>query len=336
MNKAMSNPLLEIKGLRTHFNTYAGVVKALDGINISVNKGETLGVVGETGCGKSVTALSILRLIPNPPGEIVGGQVLFRGEDLLRNSEKEMRRIRGNRISMVFQDPYASLNPLYPVGEQVTRVIRLHQQLDQTQAVDRAKSMFERVGLPDPERILKNFPHELSGGMQQRVMIALALSSSPDLLIADEPTTALDVTIQAQILRLMRELKNEINTSILLITHDLGVIASMCDHVAVMYAGTVVEHAPNQQLFLNPKHPYTQGLLEAIPIVGRAKKRLAVIPGTVPNLIHPPLGCRFHPRCPHAKSICSEAKPAEMQIEEGHFAACFLYGDETIQEVKEW
>lgn len=331
----MLNPLLEIKGLRTHFNTYAGVVKALDGVNISVHEGKTLGVVGETGCGKSVTALSVLRLIPNPPGDIVAGEVLLRGEDLLKNSEKDMRHIRGNRISMVFQDPYASLNPLYTVGEQVIRVIRLHQQLSKEQAQEKTLSMFERVGLPNPDRILKSYPFELSGGMQQRVMIALALSSSPDLLIADEPTTALDVTIQAQILRLMRELKNELNTSIMLITHDLGVIASMCDRVAVMYAGTVVEHASILQLFQDPKHPYTQGLLDAIPVVGKAKKRLAVIPGTVPNLIHPPSGCRFHPRCTHAMPKCREAKPAEMEVDEGRFVTCFLYGDETTPEYME-
>ena len=331
----MSNPLLEIKGLRTHFNTYAGVVKALDGINISVHEGETLGVVGETGCGKSVTALSVLRLIPNPPGDIVAGEMLFRGEDLLKNSEQEMQHIRGNRISMVFQDPYASLNPLYTVGEQVSRVIRLHQQLNQVQAQEKTRCMFERVGLPNPNRMLKSYPFELSGGMQQRVMIALALSSSPDLLIADEPTTALDVTIQAQILRLMRELKNELNTAIMLITHDLGVIASMCDRVAVMYAGTVVEHASILQLFQDPKHPYTQGLLDAIPVVGSAKKRLAVIPGTVPNLIHPPSGCRFHPRCSHAMPKCREAKPAEMEVDEGRFVTCFLYSDETTPEYME-
>jgi len=330
MSNAMPDTLIETKGLRTYFNTYAGVVKALDGVNLSISGGETLGLVGETGCGKSVTALSILRLIPSPPGEIVAGQVLFRREDLLKKNEKEMQHIRGNRISMIFQDPYASLNPLYPVGEQVSRVIRLHQQLERDQARDKTLSMFELVRLPDPERTLASFPYELSGGMQQRVMIAMALSSVPDLLIADEPTTALDVTIQAQILRLMRELKRELNTSILLITHDLGIIAQMCDRVAVMYAGTVVEHAPNLQLFKDPKHPYTQGLLKAIPIVGKHRKRLVVIPGTVPNLIHPPAGCRFHTRCAHAMPKCKEEKPGELEVEEGHFVACYLYGN-TIQ-----
>ena len=330
----MPNTLLEVKGLRTQFNTYTGVVKALDGVNLSISSGETLGLVGETGCGKSVTALSIMRLIPNPPGEIVSGQVLFRGENLLKYKEKRMRRIRGNQISMIFQDPYSSLNPLYHVGEQVSRVIRLHQQLEREPAQEKTLSMFDRVGLSDPERILTSYPHELSGGMQQRVMIALALSSFPGLLIADEPTTALDVTIQAQILRLMRELKSDINTSILLITHDLGTIAHMCDRVAVMYAGNVVEHGSILPIFKDPKHPYTQGLLDAIPIIGKRQKRLNVIPGTVPNLIYPPLGCRFHPRCAHAMPKCGKEKPGEMEVEDRHFASCFLYGD-TIYEEEE-
>lgn len=328
----MSDSLLDIKNLRTHFNTYAGVVKALDGINLTVQKGETLGLVGETGCGKSVTALSVIRLIPSPPGEIVAGKVRFRGSDLLAKTEKEMQKIRGNRISMIFQDPYASLNPLYPVGEQVSRVIRLHQQLERAPAWDKALSMFEFVRLPDPERTLASFPHELSGGMQQRVMIAMALSSFPDLLIADEPSTALDVTIQAQILRLMRELKHELSTSILLITHDLGIIAQMCDRVAVMYAGTVVEQAPILQLFKESKHPYTKGLLAAIPIIGERRDRLAVIPGSVPNLIHPPSGCRFHPRCPHSMPKCKKLKPGEMKVEKTHVVACFLYGDSIYEQ----
>ena len=289
-------PLLEVKGLRTSFFTRDGVVRAVDGIDFHVDRGEIMGLVGESGCGKSVTSLSIMRLVAKP-GRIEAGEVLFDGQDLLKISDEEMRKIRGDRISMVFQQPTSSLNPVWEVGQQIEEVLRIHRNMKGKVATARAVELLKMVGIPDPERRLKAFPHEMSGGMAQRVMIAMALACEPELLIADEPTTALDVTIQAQILDLMRNLRDETGTAIVLITHDLGVVAEMCDRVAVMYAGEIVEHTDVTSLFREPLHPYTQGLIGSIPVVGNVKDELAVIPGNVPNLIDLPKGCRFAPRC---------------------------------------
>ncbi|TET12496.1 ABC transporter ATP-binding protein [Candidatus Aerophobetes bacterium] len=320
----MKEMLLEIKELETHFFTYEGVVKALNKVDLTIYKGETLGLVGETGCGKSVTALSILRLVPAPPGKIVGGKVFFEGENLLEKEEKEMRKIRGSKISMIFQNPTSSLNPVFTVGNQVTTVTRTHQKGSKREAQKKATEMFELVRLPDPERTLWKYPHELSGGMQQRIMIAMALSCEPSLLIADEPTTALDVTIQAQVLNLIKKLKEETKTSILLITHNLGIVAKMCDRVVVMYAGEVVEEASLNKIFEAPKHPYTVGLLGAIPKLNQ-KEKLEVIKGSVCSLIDPPQGCRFYPRCSSFTEICQKEKPARVKIEEDHFVSCHLY-----------
>ena len=317
--------LLTIQNLAVQFYTYKSVVQAIGGLNLQIQKGETLGLVGESGCGKSVTAMSILRLIPIPPGKISAGQIWFEGEDLLTKSENEMRRIRGQTISMIFQDPMTSLNPVFSVGDQIVTVIRIHQNVRRAEAVARAVEMLTTVGLSDPATLLKKYPHELSGGMAQRVMIAMALACRPSLLIADEPTTALDVTIQAQILSLMKRLKEDVNTSILLITHDLGVVAKMCQKVAVMYAGNVVEHGHLRHIYKNPKHPYTQGLLAATPKIGQTKKRLETIEGNVPDLSDLPGGCLFHPRCPFSKKDCSLEVNQNIEIEKGHFVSCNLY-----------
>jgi len=317
--------LLEIKNLTVKFFTYKSVVQAIGGLNLQIQKGETLGLVGESGCGKSVTAMSILRLIPIPPGKISAGEIWFEGENLLTKSEDEMRRIRGKTISMIFQDPMTSLNPVFSVGDQIETVIRIHQDVRRSEAIDRAVEMLTTVGLSDPATLLKKYPHELSGGMAQRVMIAMALACRPSLLIADEPTTALDVTIQAQILSLMKKLKEDINTSILLITHDLGVVAKMCQKVAVMYAGQVVEHGHLQHIYKNPKHPYTQGLLAATPKIGKTKNRLETIEGNVPDLSDPPEGCFFHPRCLFRKNDCTLDVSRNIEIEKDHFVSCNLY-----------
>jgi len=317
--------LLEIKDLTVKFFTYKSVVQAIGGLNLQIQKGETLGLVGESGCGKSVTAMSILRLIPIPPGEISSGETWFEGENLLAKSEDEMRRIRGKTISMIFQDPMTSLNPVFSVGDQIVTVIRIHQGVNRSEAIDRAVEMFKLVGLSDPAALLKKYPHELSGGMSQRVMIAMALSCQPRLLIADEPTTALDVTIQAQILSLMKKLKEDVNTSILLITHDLGVVAKMCQKVAVMYAGDVVEYGQLQHIYKNPKHPYTQGLLAATPKIGKTKNRLETIEGNVPDLSNPPEGCLFHPRCPYRKRDCTFGVRKNIEVEKDHVVSCNLY-----------
>jgi len=316
--------LLKLKGLETHFFSYEGVVKTLNKIDLTVYKGETLGIVGETGCGKSVTALSIMGLIPSPPGKIVGGKILLGGEDLLKKGKEEMRKIRGSKISMIFQNPTSSLNPVFTVGDQLITVIRNHRNISNKEAQQRAVEIFEQVGLPDPERTLWKYPHELSGGMQQRIMIAIALSCEPSLLIADEPTTALDVTIQAQILNLMKKLKEKLKTSILLITHNLGVVAKVCDRAAIMYAGELVEEAAIEKIFGNPKHPYSKGLLGSIPKVDQ-KGELETIRGSVCDLISPPLGCRFYPRCPFPMKICQKEKPRRIKIEEDHFVSCHLY-----------
>ena len=324
----MSTPLLAIEDLQTHFFTRDGVVRAVDGVSYAVEAGETLAVVGESGCGKSVTALSILRLVPSPPGRIVGGTIRFEGVDLLQIGEGEMRRIRGNQISMIFQEPMTSLNPVLTVSRQITETLILHQGLTARAAAARAIEMLRLVRIPEPERRARQYPHELSGGMRQRVMIAMALACHPKLLIADEPTTALDVTIQAQILDLMRELKSEIGAAIILITHDLGVVAEMAQRVVVMYAGRKVEEAPVGDLFRRPQHPYTLGLLASVPrlgaTLGRAEPpRLAEIPGTVPSLRDPIVGCAFAPRCAYATERCSrEAPPLEAKTA-AHLAACF-------------
>jgi peptide/nickel transport system ATP-binding protein len=327
MNKGQQ-PLLEVKDLKTYFYTEDGVVKSVDGVNFHVNRGEVLGLVGESGSGKSVTSLSILRLV-GPPGRIVSGEILFDGMPLHEMSEAEMVQIRGESISMIFQQPQSSLNPVYTTGAQVAEVFKLHSQLGRDEIDARTKEMFRIVGIPDPEQKVKAYPHEMSGGQAQRVMIAMGLALSPQLLIADEPTTALDVTIQAQILDLMRNLKNNLNTAVILITHDLGVIAEMADRVAVMYAGQIVEQAPVKTLFAHPKHPYTQGLLESIPVLGEVKDRLDAIPGSVPNLVNLPPGCHFAPRCQarlkYGLEICLHKQPALLPVGPDQEAQCWLY-----------
>lgn len=323
----MSKNLVEVKNLKTYFFTEDGVVPAVDGVDFSIKEGETLGIVGESGCGKSVTSLSILRLVPSPPGKIVNGEILFRGENLLQKSETEMRKIRGNDISMIFQEPMTSLNPVFTVGEQIAEAIELHQGLNKKQAIDKAVEMLKLVGIPSAEKRVYDFPHQMSGGMRQRVMIAMALSCNPSLLIADEPTTALDVTIQAQILELMKDLKRKLNTSIMLITHDLGVVAEMAENVLVMYAGKVVEYADVRTIFKEPKHPYTIGLMESIPRLDQPREKLYVIEGTVPNPFDMPKGCRFHPRCPEAKDICINREPTLIS-DNNHQVSCWKYSDQ--------
>ena len=325
-------PLLEIKGLRTSFHTRAGAVRAVDGIDFSVDRGEIMGLVGELGCGKSVTSLSILRLVA-PPGLIEAGEVLFDGQDLLKLSTDAMRRIRGERISMIFQQPTSSLNPVWDVGTQIAEVLRIHRGLKGKAAEARTLELLRMVGIPDPARRLKAYPHEMSGGMAQRIMIAMALACEPELLIADEPTTALDVTIQAQILDLMRNLRDETGTAIILITHDLGVVAEMCDRVAVMYAGEIVEQTDVVSLFREPLHPYTRGLIGSIPVVGDLREELAVIPGNVPNLIDLPSGCRFAPRClariEEGIDNAFDEHPALLPVRSGHDVRCWIYHDQA-------
>src|SRR5512136_714507 len=320
--------LLSIKNLRTRFHIYEGMVTAVDGINLDVYRGETLGVVGESGCGKSVTALSILRLLATPPAEI-RGEILFGGSNLLELNLDEIRKIRGNAISMIFQEPMTSLNPVLTIGEQISEAIRLHQGVDRQEAWSKAVEMLQMVQIPSPEMRAHEYPHQLSGGMRQRVMIAMALSCHPRLLLADEPTTALDVTIQAQIVDLMERLKEEFKTSIVLITHNLGLIAEMAKRVLVMYMGKVVEEAPVEDLFQEPLHPYTQGLLESIPWIGKklktGRRQLQEIPGIVPSLLEMPEGCRFHPRCSRAMDICSKEEPPLVQLEESHRVLCWLW-----------
>lgn len=318
-----SKLLLQVKGLKTHFFTEDGVVQAVDGVDLTLNRGETLGIVGESGSGKSVTSLSILRLIAYP-GRIVEGKITFDGTDLAGLDDEAMRNIRGNRISMIFQQPTTCLNPVFRVGEQIKEALQIHQGMTGEEADKRCIELLAMVGLPDPNRRMKQYPHELSGGQAQRVMIAMALACNPELLIADEPTTALDVTIQAQILDLMRALREKIDTAIILITHDMGVVAEMADNVAVMYAGQIVEYADVQSIFADPKHPYTQGLLDSIPVMGEQREELAVIPGTVPSLIKPPQGCRFAERCAQRFEKCDEAPPL-LNIEGSRQVRCWLY-----------
>lgn len=318
--------ILKVKGLKTYFYDRKGKVPAVDGVDFTVRKGETLGIVGESGCGKSVTSMSILKLLP-PEGKVVEGEILFKGRDLTKCSSSEMEKIRGKEIAMIFQEPMTSLNPVYTVGQQIGEMIKTHEQLSKKQLREKAIEMLKLVGIPSPEKRIDEYPHELSGGMRQRVMIAMALSCNPELLIADEPTTALDVTIQAQILELMRELKNKLGTSIMMITHDLGVIAEMADYVLVMYAGMVMEYCSVRDLFKKPLHPYTQGLINALPRIDDAKDKLYVIEGSVPSLYDMPEGCRFWPRCPHAKEICKTRIP-ELYDCGGRKVRCFLYDDE--------
>jgi oligopeptide/dipeptide ABC transporter ATP-binding protein len=324
------SPLLEVKNLRTYFKSEDGLVRAVDGVDFHVMPGEVLGLVGESGCGKSVTSLSIMRLIV-PPGYVASGEIFFEGRDLLKMSEKQMRSIRGDRISMIFQQPQTSLNPVFMAGDQVAEVMRIHQKVNRSGAWEMATEMFTQVGIPDPERRVKSFPHELSGGMAQRVMIAMALALRPDLLIADEPTTALDVTIQAQILDLIKNLRQEVGASIILITHDLGVIADLAERVAVMYAGQIVEETSTAQIFDEPLHPYTLGLIGSIPVLNRTVERLEVIPGSVPNLVNLPPGCRFAPRCKHRLDyhleICNRTLPDLQEIKPNHLLRCWLYQD---------
>jgi oligopeptide/dipeptide ABC transporter ATP-binding protein len=329
----MSEKLVEVRNLRTHFFTEDGVVPAVDGVNLYINRGETLGVVGESGCGKSVTSLSIMRLIPNPPGKIVEGEIIFEGDDLLKKSEAAMRKIRGNDISMIFQEPMTSLNPVYTIGDQIAEAIELHQGLSHKEAIDKAIEMLRLVGIPVPERRVHEYPHQLSGGMRQRVMIAMALSCNPKLLVADEPTTALDVTIQAQILELMKRLKKELGMAIMLITHDLGVVAEMAERVVVMYGGKVVEEADVVSIFTHPLHPYTEGLLRSIPRLDTQLGTLHVIDGVVPNPLHLPVGCRFNPRCPYVIDKCKETQPPLEEIVPGRLVACFIAKDRLAKGV---
>jgi len=326
----MSEPLLEVKGLKTYFFTDRGEAKAVDDVSFTIHPGRILAVVGESGCGKSVTSLSIMRLIPDPPGRIVGGEIRFDGTDLLALSEREMRRIRGNQISMIFQEPMTSLNPVFRVKEQITEVLRLHQRLSRRAALARAVDLLRRVGIPSPESRVHDYPHQMSGGMRQRVMIAMALACSPRLIIADEPTTALDVTIQAQILELMGVLRRQTGTAILLITHDLAVVAETAEHVVVMYAGRIVEEADVKALFNDPLHPYTRGLMRSIPAVSKtdpaagSTARLEAIPGVVPNLLSLPRGCKFNDRCSRAFDRCFAAEPGLIDTG-GHLVRCWLY-----------
>ncbi|WHY59689.1 ABC transporter ATP-binding protein [Cytobacillus firmus] len=325
-----NDTLLEVKDLKTHFFTEDGVIPSVNGVSFTVKKGETIGIVGESGCGKSVTSLSILQLV-SKPGRIVGGQILLNGTDLTKNSNKQMRKIRGNKISMIFQEPLTSLNPVFTIGSQISESIRLHQKIDRRKAKELAIDMLSKVGISNGDNLYNSFPHQLSGGMRQRVMIAMALSCRPQLLIADEPTTALDVTIQAQILKLMKKLKEEYNTSIIMITHDLGVVAEMADRVIVMYAGQIVEQNNVFELFKNPKHPYTQGLLKSTPKIHQLKDQLESIEGNVPTPSNMPKGCKFHPRCPFSMEKCRQQDPPLLQVNSESSIRCWLHeGKEVI------
>lgn len=320
----MEEKLLEVVNLRTSFKDKDGaMVPAVDGVSFTLNKGETLGIVGESGCGKSVTSLSVLRLIPTPPGKVEADAILFNGTDLLSLPERNMRHIRGNEISMIFQEPMTSLNPVFTIGYQIAETLQLHQKLTKQEGLKKAVEMLTKVGIPSPEQRVHEYPHQLSGGMRQRVMIAMALACNPKLLIADEPTTALDVTIQAQILDLIRDLRVEMDMSIMLITHDLGVVAETADRVIVMYAGKIVEEASTIDLFETPQHPYTEGLLNSIPKIEERRDRLHVIKGVVPNPLHMPQGCRFNPRCPYAVEKCREVEPELQELTHNHKVSCW-------------
>jgi len=324
----MTERMLEIKGLKIHFGTEEGVLRAVDGVDLGIDAGETLGVVGESGCGKSVTALTVMRLLPMPPGRIAGGEIRWRGRDLVAAGEETVRGLRAKEIAMIFQEPMTSLNPVYTVGEQIAEVVRLHDNPNRRAALGRAVEMLRLVHIPNPERRVNDYPHQFSGGMRQRVMIAMALSCKPKLLIADEPTTALDVTIQAQILDLMSELKDEMGMAVMLITHAMGVVAETAQRVVVMYAGKVVEEAPVAALFRAPLHPYTLGLIRSIPrldLAAKKKQRLETIAGTVPRLIDPAPGCRFAARCTFARDECRQASPPLVEVAPGHKVACVLH-----------
>jgi len=317
----MSETLLLVEGLMTYFYTYAGIVKAVDGVSLHVDKGETLGLVGESGSGKTVTAQSILRIVPQP-GRIVGGTVEFEGKNLLALRESAMQQIRGKEIAYITQDPTTTLDPVYSVGDQLMEVMMRHQILSKKQALVKAIELLRSVGVPDPEIRIGQYPHQLSGGTKQRIAIARALSCEPSLILADEPTTALDVTIQAQILDLLRDLKEQLNVAMILITHDMGIVADTCDRVTVVYAGQVCETGTVEQVFLSPKHPYTEALLTSVPSVAMRRERLSVIPGNVPNLIEPPSGCRFHPRCSYSQEICADKEPTLERVSEGRMVHC--------------
>ena len=324
-------PILEVRDLRTHFETERGIVRAVDGVDLRVGAGRTVGVVGESGCGKSVLALSILRLVPSPPGRIAGGKILLNGRDLLALSEAEMRQIRGREISMIFQEPMTSLNPVFRVGEQIAEVFRLHQGMDRRQALAQSTEMLRMVGIPSPEKRVRDYPHQMSGGMRQRVMIAIALACRPRVMLADEPTTALDVTIQAQMIDLIAALRAETGAAVILITHDLGVVAEAAETVAVMYAGQIVEHGSVRDLFSTPLHPYTRGLMNSVPSMNGPAGRdafLKAISGVVPPLYDLPTGCRFRDRCPDAFPLCRERAPILEEIVSGHDCRCWLYGKE--------
>jgi len=339
MNTQNEQPILSVRNLRTHFFTEDGIVKAVDGVDFDLFPGEILGLVGESGCGKSVTSLSILRVV-GIPGKIVEGEIWFEGKNLLHLSESEMVEMRGNRMSMIFQQPQTSLNPVYKIGDQVAEVFTIHKNLPKKEAWDKAVELLKLVGIPDAEKKAHAFPHEMSGGQAQRVMIAMALALNPTLLIADEPTTALDVTIQAQIMDLILELRQKMGTSVILITHDLGVIAEMADRVAVMYAGQIVEQASVEELFSNPQHPYTRGLMGSIPVLGKVTRRLEVIPGSVPNLINLPQGCRFSPRCrariERNLEICLQENPVLLETNNNHLCRCWLYAEREKDGRRQW
>ncbi|WP_028972749.1 ABC transporter ATP-binding protein [Spirochaeta cellobiosiphila] len=332
----MSNEvILEVKDLKTYFKTDQGILKAVDGVSFELKKGETLGIVGESGSGKSVTNMSVMKLIPQPPGRYEGGEILFEGRDVLKMSESELRQMRGNKISMIFQNPMTSLNPFLKISTQLIETIMLHQKLNKKAARERAIEMLKLVGIPGAENRVDAYPHQFSGGMRQRVMIAIALSCNPEILIADEPTTALDVTIQAQILELMNSLAQKFGTATIMITHDLGVVAGMCDRVCVMYAGKIVERASNDDLFMEPKHPYTQGLIKSVPRLDKTNdKRLYSIPGQPPNVINLPDCCPFYPRCEYAMDVCKNKYPDEIKLSEGRTVSCWLYADKETKNGK--
>ncbi len=324
--KDLARELLEIEELKTYFYTWAGVVKAVDGVSLKIKTGETLGLVGESGSGKSVTALSTLRIVPRP-GKIIGGRIMYRGEDLLEKKENEMQKMRGKEIAYIFQDPSTSLNPVFTIASQLVEVIQRHQNVTKQEALEKAVELLKLVEIADPETKILNYPHQLSGGMKQRIAVARALSCQPNLLLADEPTTALDVTIQAQILDLLKKLKQKLGMAMILITHDMGVVSGVADRITVLYAGRVCESASTRTIFNNPLHPYTRALLEAVPSLALRREKLKVIPGAIPNLIEPPSGCRFHPRCEFAKQgVCTIAVPPLTELEPDHYVACVRAG----------
>ena len=331
----LGTPLLAVRDLKTYFNTDEGIARAVDGMDLTIDRGKTLGVIGESGCGKSVSALSVMRLIPQPPGRIVQGEIWFKGVDLLKKTKVDMRKIRGNEISMIFQEPMTSLNPVFTIGNQISEPIIQHQGLDKAMAREKAIESLKHVGIPSPEKRIDEYPHQMSGGMRQRAMIAMALACEPDLLIADEPTTALDVTIQAQILELIRRIKDDFGMSVMMITHDLGVVAEVADDVVVAYAGKAVEYADVVTIFKQPKHPYTQALYDSIPrLTDTRKRRLEVIRGTVPNPLNFPQGCRFHPRCNYALDFCRTEEPRLEIVGGGHKVRCFKYNAEKSRYFK--